>query len=260
MRDGVADFLDVPLDPTSDQERRVRDEQIAPDGQDYGNPFRNLVEVPFILRRLAANDGDAVLDVGCGKGRTSLPLLKKVRVNLTGLDFSWPALTAFRRKASASSKLLLARADVAHMPVAPETFDRAICSMLLPSLPTEELVEFALAGLCRALKPRGKIVFSVLNYGRLANRLGYPKAGYFPGTHVLIRHFTREELGDTLSRYFRVEQIVSLVHGVPKVTTPIGRLGVPGTRMNAIIDHGWRRLPFLRQHAQVLGAVCSKSN
>jgi SAM-dependent methyltransferase len=258
VREGVADFLRDELDPVSDKERQLRDEQIAPEGEDYGSPIRNRVETEFITDHLGAREGDLILDIGCGKGRASLPLLKKIRVRLTGLDFSWPALAAFRRKAPGGSELLLARADVAHMPVSPETFDRAICSMLLPSLPTTELVESVLAGSFRALKPGGKIVFTVFNYGRLARRLGYPKTGHFPGTQVLIRHFNPDELRDTLSRYFTVERVVGLVHGVPKITTPIDRFGLPGIKINALIDHGWRLVPALRDYADVLGAVCHK--
>jgi SAM-dependent methyltransferase len=258
IREGVADFLSERLDPVSEQERLARDEQMAPEGEDYGSPIRNRVEVPFIVKHLGAREGDSVLDVGCGKGRASLPLLRKVRVNLTGLDFSWAALAAFRRKAPAASKLTLARADVAHMPVPPARYDRAICSMLLPSLPTDELVECVLAGLFRALKPGGKVVITVFNYGRVARRLGYPKAGYFPGTRVLIRHFTPDELVRTVSRHFKVERIVGLVHGVPKLTTPIERIGPAGIRVNAMIDHGCRLLPALHDYARVLGVECRK--
>jgi len=258
VREGVVDFLDHQLGPASEQERKVRDEQIAPEGEDYGNPFRNRVEIPFILKHLSANDGDVVLDVGCGKGRVSLPLLKKVRVFLTGVDFSWPALTAFRRKVQTAPNIMLARADVAHMPVPCESYDHAICSMLLQHLPSDELVECAVSGMFRALKPGGNLIVTVLNYGRMTKRLGYPQIGYFPGTRVFIHHYTPDEILSVLSRRFKVECIVGLVHGLPKITTPIGRMGLPGIHINAMIDHGWRLLPSLRNYADVLGVVCHK--
>jgi hypothetical protein len=75
---------------------------------------------------------------------------------------------------------------------------------------------------------------------------------------VLIRYFTPEELFDTLSRYFKAERIVGLVHGVPKITTPIERIGAPGIQINAMIDRGWRLLSALREYAKVLGVVCRK--
>ena len=258
VRDGVADFLGHALDPLSEEHRQVRDEWIAPEHRDYGGPYRNLVEIPFILKRLGARAGDTVLDAGCGKGRIALPLLRRVDVRLMGLDFSWPALAAFHHKAPASAGVTLARADIARMPVVSASFDRAVCSMLLLNVPGEEMVEGILAGLARALKPGGKVIFTTYNYGRNARALGYPKIGYFPGTRVFIRHFTPRELRATLSRYFHVERMVGLAHTLPKVSGLLGRLGSVGLRASSVLDRANRLVPALRDYAQVLGAECLK--
>ena len=259
VRDGIADFLGHALDPLSEEHRQVRDEWIAPEGRDYGGPYRNLVEIPYVVKRLGARAGETVLDAACGKGRIGLPLLRRTDVRVMGLDFSWPALAALRRKVPARAGLTLARADIARMPVAPASFDRAVCSMLLLNVPTEEVVEGILAGLARALKPGGKVIFTTYNYGRHARELGHPKVGYFPGTRVFIRHFTPREFRTLLGRYFHVERVVGLAHTLPKVTGLLGRLGRAGLRANSVIDRAGRLVPALRDYAQVLGAECRKA-
>jgi SAM-dependent methyltransferase len=259
VREGIADFLGHDLDPLSEEHRQVRDEWIAPADRDYGGPYRNLVEIPFLVKRLGARDGEAVLDAGCGKGRIGLPLLRRANVRLVGLDFSWPALAAFRRKAPPEANLTLARADIARMPLPSASFDRAVCSMLLVNVPTEEVVEAVLADLARVLKPGGKIIFTTHNYGRTARHMGYPKCGYFPGTRVFGRHFTPAELTGTLARHFRVERTVGLAHSLPKVTGLLTRLGSFGLRANAVIDRAGRLVPALRDYAHVLGVECRKA-
>jgi SAM-dependent methyltransferase len=258
VRDGIADFLGHPLDPLSEEHRQVRDEWIAPEHRDYGGPYRNLVEIPFIMKRLGVRAGEAVLDAGCGKGRIGLPLLRRADVRLMGLDFSWPALAALRRKVPASAGLTLARADIARMPVLPASFDRAVCSMLLLNVPTEEVIEDILAGLARALKPGGKVIFTTYNYGRKARDLDYPKVGYFPGTRVFIRHYTAREFRALLARHFHVERVVGLAHTLPKVTGLLDRLGRVGLHANGVLDRAGRLVPALRDFAQVLGAECRK--
>jgi SAM-dependent methyltransferase len=259
VRDGIADFLGHALDPLSEEHRQVRDEWIAPADRDYGGPYRNLVEIPFLVKHLGARPGEAVLDAGCGKGRIGLPLLRRAGVRLVGLDFSWPALAAFRRKAPPAANLTLARADVARLPLPPESFDRAVCSMLLVNVPTEETVEGVLAELARVLKPGGKILFTTHNYGRTARHMGYPKCGYFPGTRVFGRHFTADELADTLARHFRVERTVGLAHDLPKVSGLLTRLGRIGLRANAVLDRAARPVRALRDYAHVLGVECRKA-
>jgi ubiquinone/menaquinone biosynthesis C-methylase UbiE len=74
-------------------------------------------DVPF-WRNLAVHAGGAVLELGCGTGRISLPLAK-AGVALVGIDRSAPMLDRARkrlRRARLTDRVQLVRGDIRHLP------------------------------------------------------------------------------------------------------------------------------------------------
>ena len=74
-------------------------------------------DVPF-WRNLALNAGGAVLELGCGTGRISLPLAR-AGVPLVGVDRSAAMLAFARRRVGRSQlqhRLRLVQADIRHLP------------------------------------------------------------------------------------------------------------------------------------------------
>ena len=74
-------------------------------------------DVPF-WRNLAVHAGGAVLELGCGTGRISLPL-GRAGVSLVGIDRSAPMLARARarvRRAHLGDRVHLIRGDIRHLP------------------------------------------------------------------------------------------------------------------------------------------------
>ena len=74
-------------------------------------------DVAFWQRLAMANDGP-VLELGCGTGRVSLPVVR-VGARLVGVDLSIPMLTRARQRLARSrlsSRALLVRADIRQLP------------------------------------------------------------------------------------------------------------------------------------------------
>lgn len=67
------------------------------------------------------------LDIGCGAGRNTFPLAES-GWNVVGLDLSWPMLAAARERRAAPSagRVLLSRAAMEALPVAPARFDLVV--------------------------------------------------------------------------------------------------------------------------------------
>jgi SAM-dependent methyltransferase len=257
-QEGIADFLAHSLDPRAEEHRNYREEWASEEATDYGSSRRDAVEIPWALRRLHALPGERVLDLACGKGRLGLTLLKKVPgLRLVGADFCRSALTWFMRRAKAAGvadSLQLVCADAARLPFSPGTFHRVLCSMLIPCFETD-VARNILDELARVLVPGGTAIITVLNYGRKARRLGYQKAGYFPGTQAWCRLYDAAELSALVGGRFEVMMVDPLV----QERRGLGSLRFFGWRMEgkafAIVDPLLRRLPHALDRAGSLGLV-----
>ena len=82
-------------------------------------------DVPF-WRNLAAHAGGAVLELGCGTGRISLPLAK-AGVDVVGIDRSAPMLDRARkrlRRARLTDRVQLVRGDIRYLPFVDQPLSR----------------------------------------------------------------------------------------------------------------------------------------
>jgi ubiquinone/menaquinone biosynthesis C-methylase UbiE len=111
-----------------------------------------------VLEALAPEIAQArdVLDVGCGNGAY---LTKFVAApgnrTVTGVDLSFEMLLSARSRAGAKCRLL--RANVAHLPFKPESFDLVFASHVLQFIADDEL-DGVVAELARRVRPGGMLM------------------------------------------------------------------------------------------------------
>jgi SAM-dependent methyltransferase len=107
----------------------------------------------------APREGEAVLDVGCGCGATTLALAAKVGPSgrVTGLDVSAPMLEVARRRSAGAANIAWIRADAAT-----HAFDPASVDLVFSRFGVMFFGDpaAAFANLRRALRSSGRIVFA----------------------------------------------------------------------------------------------------
>ncbi len=143
----------------------------------------------------SAPRGARVLDVGCGDGRVAAGLAA-AGARCTGVDVSEQAVAQARAR---GVEALAADLDAGPLPVAPGSFDLALCLDVF-----EHLFEPAhlLAQIRAALAPRGRLLVAVPNGLNLFNRLAF-----LSGRHVDVMdkaHLSREPFSEHL-RFFSRE-------------------------------------------------------
>ena len=102
-----------------------------------------------LLRR-----NERVLDVGCGTGQLSLPLIKRGYC-VTGVDVAEEMLEKFRAKLSGTPGATLHLADVRRLPLETHSMDVAVSSKLLMHVPRWEL---AVDEIVRVVRPKGRFL------------------------------------------------------------------------------------------------------
>ncbi len=102
--------------------------------------------------------GEAVLDVGCGCGDSSLILADLVGPSgrVVGLDFSAPMLARAKERGKGRANLSFVFGDAAVHPLAPSSFDLLFSRFGVMFFPEPEA---AFQNLVRALRPGGRVAF-----------------------------------------------------------------------------------------------------
>ena len=147
---------------------------------------------------LAPQEGERVIDWGCGTG-LNFPLLLRKRVDLVGVDAS-PSM--LRRAGNKFPGVELVQGDMAtlHLPV---PADKAICTY---SLSMVDAWESAVRNIWQGLKPGGRLV--ILDFVRLDGPLR-PIAPLFSAWLKLHGVNPGMSLAPLLRKYFRSVEIQS---------------------------------------------------
>ena len=163
---------------------RIRRETHARHSDKPGDGFLH-----WVLRRLAAETGDLVLDAGCGPGIYH-PFLQRRGARVVALDYSLGMVRAAAESASNQDQPVHAcRARLESLPLAGGSCDRAMANHVLYHVPD---ISRALLELRRVLKPGGRVVMATgaSDYCRALQDLhaaAARKLGYEPARPVLAR-------------------------------------------------------------------------
>ena len=123
-------------------------------------PEQTEQQVDLIVRALALEPGECLLDVGCGTGRIAIPLARR-GLRVTGVDTSRHALEAAR--AEGGGELELVRLDMRELHWDGE-FDAAInVFTAFGYFATQAEDELVAAAIARALRPGGRLLIDVAN-------------------------------------------------------------------------------------------------
>ncbi len=129
-----------------------------------GFTLGTLGECDFIEREIGQDKGVKILDIGCGTGRHAIELARR-GYDVVGVDLSESQLRRALEKAEAAGlRIDFRRQDARELSFASE-FDLAImlCEGAFPLMETDEMNFQILRGAARALKPKGKLIFTTLN-------------------------------------------------------------------------------------------------
>jgi 2-polyprenyl-3-methyl-5-hydroxy-6-metoxy-1,4-benzoquinol methylase len=126
-----------------------------------GNDFVNVLQWPAILRLLAPQPGQCILDIATGNGLTARRLAA-LGVQVTAIDFSVELIKIARERAGSpvpiTYHVLDATDESALLALGMHTFDSALCNMALFDMADIEPLFHALPKL---LKPGGLFLFSI---------------------------------------------------------------------------------------------------
>ena len=169
---------------------------------DYDNLRSYLTSRMAILDWLHMDDGIKALDVGCGPGIFSEPLMQGNR-SVTGVDFSLQMLGLARTRLTS-----VVQGDAVSLPFQPETFDVVLCISLVQYLPSCSPL---LMALLQVVKRGGVVLVATLN------------PAYFP--RVLIHRRVSKKLFLHSEKKVREAMSKAGFHGLRTlwIPYPIGR-------------------------------------
>jgi ubiquinone/menaquinone biosynthesis C-methylase UbiE len=153
--------------------------------------------VPF-WRRVALEARGPVLELGCGTGRISLPLVR-AGINLVGIDRSAPMIDRARRRLGTAKKEpgRFIRGDIRMLPFAAGAFSTVIAPYgVLQSLLADRDLAAALDSVARVLEAGGTfgldLVPDVPNWREYSNRVQL-RGPAGRGTHLTLIESVRQD-------------------------------------------------------------------
>jgi ubiquinone/menaquinone biosynthesis C-methylase UbiE len=144
-----------------------------------GKSSFDLIEPEKLFPALGLKPGEAVLDLGCGEGRYTLPLASRVGAQGTvyAVDLWEEGLAILRDKARQEgvAHLRIVHADVSRsLPLPDACVDVALLATVLHDLAEAGQAQSALAEVARLIKPGGRL--AVVEFKKLAGPPGPPLA------------------------------------------------------------------------------------
>ncbi len=125
-----------------------------------------MLTVDFNL--LGIEDGECILDLGCGEGRHTWVACKQKQCQIIGLDLDKTSLDKGRlvlwqldEQGETKGEWLLTRGSILKLPFKDNTFDKIICSEVLEHIPNDNQ---GIKEIVRVLKDDGLLAVSVPSY------------------------------------------------------------------------------------------------
>jgi SAM-dependent methyltransferase len=189
-------------------------------------PFYNERRDAEFYLNAARQQGEPVLELGCGAGRVLLPIAR-AGIRITGFDLSQPMLEKLRAKLTAEPGEVRARVELIHGDMTRLDLGRKFHLITMPFRPFQHLLTVedqiaCLQGVERHLAPGGRLVFDFFQvdprgmFDPAFQKEGAPKSFDLPdGRHV--------ERTERIAAFHRATQIndIELIH---HVTHPDGRI------------------------------------
>ena len=156
-------------------------------------------DVPFWLRMTGAVNG-AVLELGCGTGRVTLPLAHE-GVHVIGVDRSGEMLARARRRVRRQRRGVLpdlVRGDIRHLPFPDDAFPLVIAPYgILQSLLSERDLKATLGEVARVVEHDGmfglELVADLPSWGEHGKRVSLRGRRTPGGTHVTLLESVRQD-------------------------------------------------------------------
>nr|WP_321464452.1 class I SAM-dependent methyltransferase [uncultured Desulfobulbus sp.] len=168
------------------------------------NPLARTNRAAFIVDTLSLAPGMTVLDAGCGPGRLTLPLAKRVgpEGTVTAVDLQPGMLERVRAKAERAGlgNIKLVRAGLGEGQLPRGHFERAVLVTVLGEIPDRDA---ALAELYAALKPGGILAVAEIIFDPhfqtkktvlgLAAAAGFGERTFWGNRMAYLLHFEKPE-------------------------------------------------------------------
>lgn len=175
------------------------------------NPFTKTNRAAFIAEQLALEPGMTVLDAGCGPGRLTIPLARRVggRGTVVAMDLQAGMLARARAKADEAglTNVEFLHAGLGEGKLARDRFDRAVLVTVTGEIPDRAA---AFRELFEALAPGGILSVTEVIFDphfqtrrtvtRLAVEAGFRERAFFGNRIAYVLHFEKPARPPTESR------------------------------------------------------------
>lgn len=176
-----------------------------------GRLWTGYYSTGWIEKRLQRNS--RVLDVGCGNGKTMIPLAKK-KYDVIGLDISGTALKTLEeilKRSGIYANLVLG--DMVAFPFHDGCFDTVLCNYVLTHLLDEDRIK-GVNEIWRVLKNNGFLFIEVFStddfrYGK-GKKIG--ENSFLRKDGIIYHYFTYDEIKNLL-KYFQILKLKKFVKG-----------------------------------------------
>jgi len=186
------------------QEQQARDAQAGRYDRMLGLRLLTHLERPHVLRAVALQRDQVVLDAGCGTGRLTTALARRCRV--VAVDFSLASLVRCRRKLERQGlAATLVQGDITHLPLAAGAVDALASCQVIEHLPGAPDRERALREFHRVLRPGGRLVATAYHYNWATRWFG-PREGYHRGG-IFYHRFALPEYRALLQDHFELSAV-----------------------------------------------------
>jgi SAM-dependent methyltransferase len=161
----------------------------------------------ILLKFVEARGKMKVLDVGCGYGRLSIPIIEKFPdVDIIGLDISENYVRLYKEKTNRPAFI----GSIENIPAELGSFDYIICVTVLMYLNGENLKQ-AIANLLFHLKPDGRLILIEPHFSGIFFQTGF-------GMLNILKNRIRKDAIATRGRSFRMNELRNLfIHKGGKV-------------------------------------------